>query len=151
METIITHIPPDFTILTPRCRLRHVSQADMPNVFSATRFAGFNDGMTWEAPASVEELQEPYRRNLATWAEGTSFCFTIETREASCFIGRIRIGHDGRGVWSIGYWTHPQQQGRGYMTEGARAVVGFGFRATEPPEDRGYPCGLEHCQRQSTR
>jgi [ribosomal protein S5]-alanine N-acetyltransferase len=35
-------IPTDFTIETARCIMRCPSEDDIPHVFAATRFAGFN-------------------------------------------------------------------------------------------------------------
>ena len=30
-------------------------------------------------------------------------------------------------VWNIGFWTHPSQQGKGYMSEAVEALIRFGF------------------------
>ena len=107
-------LPLDFTLLTARCRLRSVSEADIPHIFAATRYAGFNDGMTWDAPGSMDELQEPLRKNLEAWAAGRGFCFTMESRIDATFLGRISIRQEmEQGVWNIGFWTHPEHQGQG--------------------------------------
>ena len=74
---IKTAIPLDFTIDTARCRLRCPLATDIPDVFSATRFAGFNDGMQWEPPDTIDELEQPLQENLADWLAGTTYCFTI--------------------------------------------------------------------------
>ena len=121
--------PHDLTIETARCRLRCVAEDDIPHIFSATRYAGFTDGMLWEPPREMAELYAPYYRALASWDEGTSYCFTVEKKDDSAFIGRIAIrkspGEDA--VWDLGFWTHPEQQRKGYMTEAASAMVQFGF------------------------
>jgi [ribosomal protein S5]-alanine N-acetyltransferase len=129
-------IPLDFTMLVPsgstndtaRCRLRCPSAADIPQVFSATRFAGFNDGMQWEPPDSIDELEQPLRDNLADWAAGNTYCLTIADPTTDRLIGRIGIRKTKHvGVWNLGFWTHPEYQGKGYMTEAATAVIEFGF------------------------
>lgn len=119
----------DFVLETPRCTLRPPSHDDIPRVFSASRFPGFNDGMTWDPPETVEELQAPLERNLAAWRAGTAYTFAIETKQLQpAFVGRIVIRQtEGDRLWNFGFWTHPAQQGKGYMTEAATAVVGFGF------------------------
>ena len=123
-------IPLDFTIDTARCRLRCTSAADIPTVFSATRFAGFNDGMQWEPPDSIDELEDPLQDHLADWAAGTTYCFTIANPTTDCLIGRIGIRKTARAdVWNLGFWTHPEYQGQGYMTEAATATIEFGFEA----------------------
>ncbi len=121
-------IPLDFTIETARCLLRCPSAADIPDIFSATRFAGFNNGMQWEPPATIEELDEPLRENLLEWESGKTFCLTIADPVSDCLIGRIGIRRTNRvDVWNLGFWTHPEHQGQGYMTEAAIAVIEFGF------------------------
>ena len=109
------------------CILRHVSEEDIPHVFAATRFEGFNDGMTWDPPQDEAVLLDPYRRNIDAWRTGTEYVFTIESHSGG-FIGRIGIGKTGtEGLWNIGFWTHPEHQGKGYMTEALGRVLAFGF------------------------
>jgi [ribosomal protein S5]-alanine N-acetyltransferase len=118
----------DFTINTARCRLRCPSTADIPDVFLATRFAGFNDGMQWEPPDSIDELDQPLQENLSDWAAGTTYCFTIADPTTDRLIGRIGIRKTNRtDIWNLGFWTHPKYQGQGYMTEAAIAAIKFGF------------------------
>ncbi len=121
-------IAEDFVIETDRCRLRIPSLTDIPHVFSATRHPGFNDGMVWNPPRDESELIEPYESALRTWRNGEHYGFTIEGKAAEEFIGRISIRRESKdGVWNIGFFTHPEHQGRGYMTEAGHAVVRFGF------------------------
>ncbi len=121
-------VPLDFTITTARCRLRCPSAADIPDIFSATRLAGFNDGMQWEPPDSIDELDQPLCDNLADWAAGTTYCLTIADPTTDRLIGRIGIRKTKHaGIWNLGFWTHPEHQGKGYMTEAATAVIEFGF------------------------
>jgi [ribosomal protein S5]-alanine N-acetyltransferase len=125
MEPII---PLDFTIETPRCLLRCPCAADIPAVFSATRFAGFNDGMPWEPPATIDELDEPLRAQILDWEAGRTFGFTIADPASNHLLGRIGIRKTERvDVWNMGFWTHPEHQGRGYMTESVTAMLEFGF------------------------
>jgi [ribosomal protein S5]-alanine N-acetyltransferase len=121
-------IPQDFTIKTARCLLRCPSVADFPQIFSATRHAGFNNGMQWEPPTTIEELDEPFRAQILDWEAGNTFSFTIADPVSDCLIGRIGIRKTNRvDVWNIGFWTHPEHQGRGYMTESLIAIIAFGF------------------------
>jgi [ribosomal protein S5]-alanine N-acetyltransferase len=121
-------IPQEFTIETARCRLRCPSVEDIPHIFSATRFAGFNDGMQWEPPVTIDELEEPLQDNLADWAAKKTYCFTIADPTTDRLIGRIGIRKTNRiDVWNLGFWTHPEHQGQGYMTEAATAMIEFGF------------------------
>jgi len=121
-------IPVSEIVITERCALRYPAEKDIIHVWSATRAEGFNEGMRWEPPESIGELIEPLRKSEADWAAGTSYSWTIEDRRSGEFIGRIVIRReDADGTWSIGFWTHPAYQRRGYATEAARAVIKFGF------------------------
>ena len=115
------------TLESKRCVLRHVTKEDIPHVFSATRYTGFNDGMVWDPPAEADELLQPYLDSCDAWLSGLAYVFTIETHQ-KVFIGRISIrATDSDGLWNLGFWTHPEHQGQGYMTEAVERVLQFGF------------------------
>lgn len=121
-------ISPTEEIFTPRCRLRHPDESDLVHIWSATRVAGFNDGMPWDPPKHIDDLTAPLERARADWRAGVHFTWTVEARSTREFLGRISIRREeGAAVWSIGFWIHPQHQGRGYATEVAAALVDFGF------------------------
>lgn len=122
------NIPPDHTLATDRCILRAPSEADLPHVFSATRAAGFNDGLTFSGEETMDDLRRMLARNLQGWRMGRAFVFTIERRDTGGFVGRVVLRPaGGDGLWALAFWTHPDEQGRGYMTEAARAAIAFGF------------------------
>ncbi|MBO3459145.1 GNAT family N-acetyltransferase [Aetokthonos hydrillicola Thurmond2011] len=126
-------IPLTYQIRTERCNLKCVDKRDIPYVFSATRFQGFNDGMPWEAPESIEELHESLQRSLQAWESGLGYTFTILCVNTGTFLGRISIRkhHAEEDVWNLGFWTHPEHQSKGYMTEAAQAILEFGFIVLE--------------------
>lgn len=112
---------------TKRCLLRHVTEDDIPHVFSASQVAGFNDGMVWDPPTKPDELLKPYRDNCDAWSSGRAYVFTIESFE-QIFIGRVSIrSTESEGLWNIGFWTHPNHQSQGYMTEVVQRILKFGF------------------------
>lgn len=138
-------LPLDFTIETARLRLRIPDGRDLPHVFSATRQPGFNDGMLWNPPATVDELHGPLARARAAWTEAHYYQFSLDTQEGE-FAGRISLrpsadslspedlGGDPAAGWrvlDVGYWTHPAQQGRGVMTEALQAIVDLAFGTME--------------------
>lgn len=120
--------PTTKTLESPHCRLRYISLDDIPHIFKAAQYPGFTDGMLWEPPASEDELVAPYENNVKAWTEDLAYCFTIETKEPVDFVGRISIRKKEEGLWDLGFWTHPEQQNKGYMSEAVRAVMEFGFR-----------------------
>jgi [ribosomal protein S5]-alanine N-acetyltransferase len=128
----------NYRINTERCTLRIVSEQDNVFIFSATKFKDFNEGMTWEAPESIKELKEFFKQTLQSWDAGLAYTFTIECSKTGTFIGRVSLKKcQGDRVWNLGYWTHPEQQRKGYMTEAAKAVVEFGFQTLKAARIEG--------------
>ncbi len=83
--------------------------------------------MAWEQPKSIEELGSNTEKYLKAWREGRSYGFTIEDRVSRDRFGRISIRATERNrVWDIGFWTHPDHQGKGIMTEACTRVIKFG-------------------------
>ncbi len=79
--------------------------------------------------ANERELIAPFEANSAAWASDQAYCFTIEDKEAKAFVGRISIRRQEGPVWDFGFWTHPEKQNRGCMTEAVAALIQFGFEA----------------------
>lgn len=119
----------NFTIESNRLILRSPSLEDIPFIFAATRFPGFNDGMQWNPPNTEEDLVEPYHRNIKARQDEIGYSFTIETKENSTFLGRISIRKtEIENRWNVGFWTHPDQQGKGIMSEALYLILTFGFK-----------------------
>ncbi len=125
---------------TDRCLLRCPSTEDIPDVFAATRFAGFNDGMQWEPPGTIADLDQPLTASLSAWDEGKVFAFTIADPASNRLLGRIGICNtvgvasalgNRPNIWNLSFWTHPEHQGKGYMTESVLVILEFGFNQLE--------------------
>ncbi len=115
---------------TARCTLRCASIADEEYVWSASRHPGFTDGMLWNPPETMEEMRPFTEKSIAAWDADTSYCWTIEDRDDHHFIGRIVLReeeNEGPDVRGLGFWTHPSEWGKGYMTEAAQEVLRFAF------------------------
>ncbi len=118
----------DEEIATARCRLRYPDESDIPHIWSASQTPNFNDGLRWSPPSSIAEINEPLRQAQESWASGTEYSWTIESRENRDFIGWISIRRESTDrQWSIGFWVHPAKQGQGFATECAASVLEFGF------------------------
>ena len=121
-------IPLDHTIITENLRLRFPTESDVPHVFSASKYKGFNDGMLWDPPENTDSIYASLEKNKPKWLEGKGYSFSIDRKATGEFLGRTSIRPAEReGVWDIGFWTHPKFQGQGIMTEACEAIVRFGF------------------------
>ena len=128
ITTYAMKIPKSFIIETTNFILRIPSEADFMPIFEATRHQGFNDGMAWEPPSSIAELAAPLQNNIKAWESGKAYAFTIEERTTKTFLGRISIRKTTENdVWNIGFFTHPNHQGKGIMTKVVKTILHFGF------------------------
>ena len=123
------NLSPDIVLKTNRCKLRIAKREDFPFIFSATRYEGFNDGMLWDAPNNETELIESYEKSLISWHNHESYGFTICQKLDDNQLGRIVISSKCDQVWTMGFWLHPEQQGKGYMTEAVEAILKLGFES----------------------
>jgi ribosomal-protein-alanine N-acetyltransferase len=97
-------------------------------IFEATRYEGFNDGMPWDPPETIKEMEERYYLTLENWINGVSYSFVIVEKDKRHRIGMISIRKtDMENKWDIGYWTHPEKQKNGFMKEAASIILEFGF------------------------
>ncbi|MBX2817729.1 MAG: GNAT family N-acetyltransferase [Saprospiraceae bacterium] len=118
----------DLVLSNEFLRLRIVSLEDIPYIWSATRHQGFNDGVLWDPPTSIEELVPPYHSAIEAWKEQRSFNFTMESTDSIRFFGRISIRKtEIQNRLNIGFWTHPTHQGKGIMTAAVGLILAFGF------------------------
>jgi [ribosomal protein S5]-alanine N-acetyltransferase len=80
-------ISKSFIINTKRLLLRLPSADDLPFVFSATKYKGFNDGMLWDPPLHMDELI-PFHENLVkAWEKGERYTFSIVIKPENHFTG----------------------------------------------------------------
>jgi [ribosomal protein S5]-alanine N-acetyltransferase len=121
-------IPKSYIIETGRLLLRIASVDDIPFVYSATLYKGFNDGMLWDAPNNPEELVKPHENLTKVWEEGLSYSFSIINKANNFLVGRISIRKSLEdNTWTLGFWTHPEHQNQGYTSEATSAIIKFGF------------------------
>lgn len=121
-------VPLDTELQTERCILKCVSEDDVECVWSASRVPGFTDGMLWDPAETKDEIVQNIYTTIENWKKGEDFGFSIYTKAEKKCIGRIGIRlREGEDHWNIGYWMHPDYQGKGLMTEAVVAVVNWGF------------------------
>lgn len=117
-----------FRIKTKHYSLRIPIVEDIPHIYTATKYEGFNDGLLWDVPTSEDDLLEPFNNNIKFWEAGKKYTFTIERQGTTKLLGRIYLSKTKEeDIWNVGFWTHPAEQGKGIITEVLLAVLKFGF------------------------
>jgi RimJ/RimL family protein N-acetyltransferase len=83
--------------------------------------------MAWAQETSRDQTASFIRGAVKEWSAGREYDFAI--LEGGSIIGGIglRCPRPDRGIGEMGYWVRSDVTGRGYASEAARAMVGFGF------------------------
>ncbi len=87
---------------------------------------------TWPADALLRgAYSRRLRRQHADWRNDEGYSFLVIRKRDEALLGGIGLSNVRRGVAqmaSLGYWIGERYARQGYMTESARAVLGFAFR-----------------------
>lgn len=130
---ITTLFAPDYPIVTPRLVLRPFNRADVDAVFSYRRLPEVAKYL-FDEPMNHDECADAVRARagqIAFGSEGDKILLAVEEREGGRVVGEVSL------IWrsvadlqaEVGYILHPQVWGRGYATEGARALLAFAFES----------------------
>lgn len=122
----------DTVLETERCIVRAAQPEDAFALFEASAHVEFNRWLTWERPVSAALIEKRFAEQLRGWSRGQSLCFSVvERASGAVFAGAdLKLDPiDGRPTTrNLGYWTHPEQQNRGYAREFVPVVVNWAFQ-----------------------
>ncbi len=77
----------------------------------------------------VEQTEAALRRMAAAWEARTSFFFAVFEKATGDFVAQIYLGPVNWALpeFELGYFADVDHEGRGYVTEAARAVLAWTF------------------------
>ncbi len=120
-------------IETDRLRLEPIEPGHADRSWAAVEasLAELRPWMGWALDTSLEQTRSFVRGAVAAWSSGREFNFAI--LEGESLVGGIGLDwpRPEQRIGEMGYWVSSEVTGRGYATEAARAVVGFGFGTLE--------------------
>lgn len=123
----------ELQLTTPRLRLRPLHLDDVDALWPFVTDPALSFHMTWEAHRDRAETRAFIDACEASRSAGTGCVWAITAHDGA-LVGTVGL-HDitrqvrawRRDVAELGYWIAPPHQGRGYVTEAARAVVDDAF------------------------
>ena len=125
---------PDFSLLTPRLRLRPLTPEDAPALL---RTMGDPVAMVaYERTFSLPDIQVWIEKNIRRYARFGAGLWAAELLENGEVIGQCGLVPqevDGLSFWEIGYLCERRHWHRGYATEAARASRNYGFDVLSAP------------------
>lgn len=113
---------------------RKIENEDFPVIARIMRDEGVR--RVWEHDFSDEDVQAWIGRRQKGYADnGIDYLLAVdrETGEAVGQIGLLKEDIEGQTIWGIGYILLTEHQGKGYATEGARAMAEYAFRSLGIP------------------
>lgn len=111
-----------------RLIFRQIEESDTPLIAEIMRDEGVQK--VWEHYFSDEDVKEWIeRRQRGYQNNGIDYLLAIdkETKEAVGQIGLLKGNIDGEDIWEIGYILRSRYYGKGYATEGAKAMAEYAF------------------------
>jgi RimJ/RimL family protein N-acetyltransferase len=118
---------PTLPIETDRLRLRAPEPEDLAPLHAIMSREEVARWVYWE-PRSVEEVSRALDRQI-NQDRTKELALVVELRETGEMVGHLTLslGPPEHKQAEIGFMFHPDQQGRGYATEAAHAVVTLAF------------------------
>ena len=118
------------TLETPRLRLRHFAQGDLPSLLAYRNDPAVARYQSWDSMSEAEARN--FIQEMSTSRPGVPgewFQFAVEVRAGGAHIGDCALhtrGDDPR-LGEVGYSLATPWQGQGYASEALRAVLDFAF------------------------
>ena len=118
------------TLTTERLVLRPLTARDVPDL---VRHAGRREiadtTISIPHPYSEEQAQEWLVSNAGLFARGKAVVFAIQPKREATLAGAVGLRDldPEHSQAEMGFWMSVELWGKGYATEAARAVLGFGF------------------------
>ena len=122
-------IPTDTILETNRCRLRYPQMEDAQRAFSAFISPFFPKLLPLGQINSLKETCLWIHNAQSGWKAGETYTWSIARKEDNLLIGQVTLSKmPDAGRWSIAFWIHPENWGKGFATETAHEALGFAFR-----------------------
>lgn len=127
-------------IESERLIYREIEESDFEAIAEIMR--GEKVRKVWEHFFTDEDVKEWIARRRKCYADnGIDYLLAVrrDNGEAVGQIGLLKELIEGREVWGIGYILREDCYGKGYATEGARAMADYAFRVMNIP---GLVCDI---------
>lgn len=123
---IFSNLP---VLTTERLLLRPLRMSDAEDIFAYGSIPDVSRYTTWEPHADIEATRGFLSFVLGRYASGQPESWGMELRDTGRMIGTVGLLNFDEAARRIelGYTIHPDYQGRGLVTEGARAALDFAF------------------------
>lgn len=109
------------TIVTDRLIIRKFEQSDWQDMYE---YLSDKETVAFEPYDIYSEAQT--KEEAARRSDDESF-YAVCLKGSEKLIGNLYLGKEDYNTWELGYVFNRKYQGRGYATEGAKALLGHAF------------------------
>ncbi len=121
-------------LVSHRLLLRPFTGSDAPALL-AVSLANRDFMRPWEPRKNDEAftltaMEQSIQEQQRQWSENRGYGFGVWEQAGGTLIGRAALSRITRGAFQncgLGYWLDAAHNGRGYMTEAVRLVLGYAF------------------------
>jgi len=140
---VLPTYPQGYRLQTQRLQLRALAQGDEPQLWPLVSDSRLTPFLAWEPHRSIEETSGMVAALIEAQQAGRGFHWVAS--QAELIVGLVSLidVHRQHRCWTLdraelAYWTGFPYQGKGYATEAATAVMGFGFGRLQLHKIRVY-------------
>jgi len=113
---------------TKRLILRYPKLNDAAEIFSMVKSPQFPEQPPLKEMDTVSAIEAWLSRLQENWAADQGFSWMVEDCDSGKLLGQVTLSKvEEDHVWAMAFWTHPDDWGKGYATEGAGRLLVFGF------------------------
>jgi RimJ/RimL family protein N-acetyltransferase len=121
-------IDPERVLFTARSALRYPRMSDAAAILAAVTDPLFPEELPIAQRRSLEQIESAIERRHQRWQGAVGYSWCVELRATGNLLGMVSVGREEpAGDWTLGYWIHPAQWGRGHATEVAAEAVCVAF------------------------
>jgi RimJ/RimL family protein N-acetyltransferase len=122
---------PVSNVETERLLLRPFTSADFASLYAYQSRPDVTRYLLWD-PRTEDQVRGALEKKIAAMAivsDGDFLALAAELKETGAVVGDFTLGLLSRehACGELGYIIHPDHQGRGYATEGGRAILSIAF------------------------
>ncbi|MFI7006704.1 GNAT family N-acetyltransferase [Streptomyces sp. NPDC050145] len=116
------------TLTTDRLQLRTFVPADTDEVFVAAQDPDIQRWTTVPSPYARVDAEYFVQQMVPDgWRADTEYTFAVRRDPSGPIVAAVSLHHPRAGAWEVGFWTHKEHRGRGYMTEAVLGVARWAF------------------------
>lgn len=122
------NLPTGTVLQTRRMLLRYPDLDDAAPIYAVIQSPHFPEQLPLKEMSSEIEVEDWLKKLQEGWTAGQVFSWIAVERDSGRMLGQMTLSRiEGDRRWALAFWTHPDEWGKGYASEGAERLLAFAF------------------------